>query len=178
MPLVKTSQFSYHQSTNCFWSTIYGYSSLISYPLIYFLSISLIINKFSLSFQHRDFDEIMSHLRKREPLILESLSVQKLNRRVNVEGISDPLNDMDSDPSDDGMEMHRQLKTHQVNILFFVSPSYFLPLNWYCSWLKVVLHASDIAYAINHSAISQMYDLYDIIREISTMPGRMESQKV
>lgn len=71
----------------------------------------------------------MSHLRKREPLILESLSVQKLNRRVNVEGISDPLNDMDSDPSDDGMEMHRQLKTHQVNILFFVSPSYFLPLN-------------------------------------------------
>ncbi|KAH7665067.1 Non-specific serine/threonine protein kinase protein [Dioscorea alata] len=65
--------------------------------------------------RHRDFDEIISHLRKREPLILESLSVQKLNRRVNVEAISDPLNDMDSDPSDDGMEMHRQLKTHQVN---------------------------------------------------------------
>ncbi|KAJ0981872.1 hypothetical protein J5N97_010127 [Dioscorea zingiberensis] len=65
--------------------------------------------------RHRDFDEIMSHLRKREPLILESLSAQKLTRRVQVEGISDPLNDMDSDPSDDGTEMHRQLRTHQVN---------------------------------------------------------------
>ncbi|XP_038982974.1 serine/threonine-protein kinase TOR isoform X1 [Phoenix dactylifera] len=65
--------------------------------------------------QHREFDEIESRLRRREPLILESLSVQKFTRRLPVEVISDPVDDMDTDPYEEETEMHRQLRSHQVN---------------------------------------------------------------
>ncbi|XP_010936698.1 serine/threonine-protein kinase TOR isoform X1 [Elaeis guineensis] len=65
--------------------------------------------------QHREFDEIESRLRRREPLILESLSVQKFTRHLPVEVISDPIDDMDGDPYEEETEMHRQLRSHQVN---------------------------------------------------------------
>lgn len=67
--------------------------------------------------QHREFDEIESRLRRREPLILESLSMQKFARRLPVEVISDPVDDIDTDPYEEETEMHRQLRSHQV--IFF-----------------------------------------------------------
>ncbi|XP_077223933.1 target of rapamycin isoform X2 [Tasmannia lanceolata] len=65
--------------------------------------------------RHKDFDEIEGRLRRHEPLILESISVKKLTRPVPLEVISDPVNDMDNDHYEEGIEMHRQLKSHQVN---------------------------------------------------------------
>ncbi|XP_058080505.1 serine/threonine-protein kinase TOR isoform X2 [Magnolia sinica] len=65
--------------------------------------------------RHKDFDEIEGRLRRREPLILDSISVQKLTRRLPVEVISDPVNDVDNDPYEEGSEVHRQLRNHQVN---------------------------------------------------------------
>ncbi|ONK75400.1 uncharacterized protein A4U43_C03F16460 [Asparagus officinalis] len=65
--------------------------------------------------RHRDFEEIERRLRGREPLLLESLSVQKFTRNVPSEIISDPINDVDSDPYEEGTEMHRQSRGHQVN---------------------------------------------------------------
>ncbi|KAM7270830.1 hypothetical protein ACFE04_030044 [Oxalis oulophora] len=41
--------------------------------------------------------------------------VQRLNRRFLVEVISDPLNDMENDPYEDGSDMQRQLRGHHVN---------------------------------------------------------------
>ncbi|RWR77912.1 serine/threonine-protein kinase TOR isoform X2 [Cinnamomum micranthum f. kanehirae] len=65
--------------------------------------------------RHRDFDEIESRLLRREPLILENASVQKFTRRVSVEVVSDPVNDVDAYPYDEGIEIHSQLRSHQVN---------------------------------------------------------------
>lgn len=78
-------------------------------------------------FQHRDFEEIQRRLQGREPLILESLSVQKFTRRLPTEIVSDPINDVDSDPYEEGNEMHRQLRGHQV-ICFLVE--HILWLGW------------------------------------------------
>ncbi|KAL6013172.1 hypothetical protein ACLOJK_003664 [Asimina triloba] len=64
--------------------------------------------------RHKDFDEIEGRLRRREPLILDSISAQKLIRRLPVEVISDPINDTDNDPYEEGSEMHRQLRSHQA----------------------------------------------------------------
>ncbi|XP_058007343.1 serine/threonine-protein kinase TOR isoform X4 [Hevea brasiliensis] len=64
--------------------------------------------------RHKEFEEIEGRLRKREPLILASTAVQRLNRRLPVEVISDPLNDMDNDPYEDGTDLQIQLR-HQVN---------------------------------------------------------------
>lgn len=72
--------------------------------------------------QHRDFDEIESRLLRREPLILESASVQKFTRRVPVEVISESVNDVDYYTNDEGIEMHPQLRSHQV-ILFWFFPT-------------------------------------------------------
>ncbi|CAN6449978.1 unnamed protein product [Victoria cruziana] len=65
--------------------------------------------------QHKDFDEIEDRLRRCEPLIIESMSGQKLSRRLPVEVISDPLNDMENDPYDEGNEAHRNIRTYKVN---------------------------------------------------------------
>ncbi|CAD5172715.1 unnamed protein product [Musa acuminata subsp. malaccensis] len=67
--------------------------------------------------RHRDFDEIKRRLKRREPPILDSLSVQKLTQNVPAEVISDPLNDIESDPYEEGNELHRQPRNHQVNDL-------------------------------------------------------------
>lgn len=64
--------------------------------------------------QHKDFDEIEGRLRRREPLFVESLTVQKLTRQISVEVVSDPVNDVDNDPYEDGTDMQRQLNNHQV----------------------------------------------------------------
>ncbi|KAJ6985134.1 hypothetical protein NC653_023190 [Populus alba x Populus x berolinensis] len=65
--------------------------------------------------QHKEFEEIEGRLRRREPLILGSTAAQRLSRRLPVEVISDPLNDMENDPYDDGVDMQRHLSGHQVN---------------------------------------------------------------
>ncbi|XP_065870624.1 serine/threonine-protein kinase TOR isoform X2 [Euphorbia lathyris] len=65
--------------------------------------------------RHKEFEEIEGCLRKREPLILGSAAAQRLSRRLPVEVISDPLNDMDNDPYEDGMDAQKQPRGHQVN---------------------------------------------------------------
>uniref|UniRef100_A0A1D1Y0I7 Serine/threonine-protein kinase TOR n=2 Tax=Anthurium amnicola TaxID=1678845 RepID=A0A1D1Y0I7_9ARAE len=65
--------------------------------------------------QHKDFDEIESRLQRREPLILESMSVQKFTRRISLDVISNPLSDVDFDPYEEATEMHGQMRSHQVN---------------------------------------------------------------
>ncbi|KAJ6818004.1 serine/threonine-protein kinase TOR [Iris pallida] len=64
--------------------------------------------------RHRNFEEIERRLRRREPLILESSSVQKFTR-VPTEIISDPISDVDSDPYEEGTEVHKHSRSHQVN---------------------------------------------------------------
>ncbi|KAJ4958930.1 hypothetical protein NE237_026041 [Protea cynaroides] len=65
--------------------------------------------------RHKEFEEIESRLQSRQPLISGSISVQKLTRRHPVEVISDPLKDVDHDPYEEGSEIHKQLRSHQVN---------------------------------------------------------------
>ncbi|XP_062082941.1 serine/threonine-protein kinase TOR [Humulus lupulus] len=65
--------------------------------------------------QHKDFEEIEGRLKRREPLILGSTAAQRLGRKLPVEVISDPLHDMENDPHDDGSDVQRQLRAHQVN---------------------------------------------------------------
>ncbi|XP_011030285.1 PREDICTED: serine/threonine-protein kinase TOR-like isoform X2 [Populus euphratica] len=65
--------------------------------------------------RHKEFEEIEGRLRRREPIILGSTAAQRLSRRLPVEVISDPLNDMDNDPYEDGIDMQRHLRGHQVN---------------------------------------------------------------
>ncbi|KAL5787993.1 hypothetical protein ACOSP7_004942 [Xanthoceras sorbifolium] len=65
--------------------------------------------------RHKEFEEIEGRLRRREPLILGSTAAQGLSRRLPVEVISDPLNDVESDPYEDGTDVQRQLRGHQVN---------------------------------------------------------------
>ncbi|XP_020699146.1 serine/threonine-protein kinase TOR isoform X1 [Dendrobium catenatum] len=66
-------------------------------------------------FRHRDFEEIERRVRNREPLILETFSVQKFTRHLPVEVISDPIKDVDGDPYEEGVETNQQLREHQVN---------------------------------------------------------------
>lgn len=65
-----------------------------------------------------NFEEIRRPLRSGEPPILVSLSVQKLTQQVLSEVVSDPLNDVDNDPYEEGNETHRQPRSYQV--IFFV----------------------------------------------------------
>lgn len=65
--------------------------------------------------QHKEFEEIQGRLEKREPLIFGSTTAQRLNRRLPVEVISDPLSDGENDHCEVGTDMHRQLRSHQVN---------------------------------------------------------------
>uniref|UniRef100_A0A5B7BS83 Serine/threonine-protein kinase TOR n=1 Tax=Davidia involucrata TaxID=16924 RepID=A0A5B7BS83_DAVIN len=63
--------------------------------------------------RHKEFEEIEGRLQRREPLILGSAAAQRLSRRLPVEVISDPLNDTENDPYEDGIDV--QLRSHQVN---------------------------------------------------------------
>ncbi|KAJ7946192.1 Serine/threonine-protein kinase TOR, partial [Quillaja saponaria] len=65
--------------------------------------------------RHKEFEEIEGRLRRREPLILGSTTNQRLNRRLPLEVVSDPLDDVDIDPYKDGPDFQRQLRDHQVN---------------------------------------------------------------
>ncbi|KAL5560921.1 hypothetical protein UlMin_030668 [Ulmus minor] len=65
--------------------------------------------------RHKDFEEIEARLKRREPLILGSTAAQRLSRKLPAEVISDPLNDAENDPYDDGSDMQKQLRGHQVN---------------------------------------------------------------
>ncbi|KAL5705931.1 non-specific serine/threonine protein kinase [Ranunculus cassubicifolius] len=62
--------------------------------------------------RHKEFEEIEGHLQRRESLIS---SAQKMTRRQPVELISDPLNDVENGPYEEGTEIHRHLKSHQVD---------------------------------------------------------------
>ncbi|XP_027362305.1 serine/threonine-protein kinase TOR isoform X2 [Abrus precatorius] len=64
--------------------------------------------------RHKEFEEIEGRLQRREPLIFGSSASQRLNRRLPVEVISDPLDDVEVDPYEDGSDAHK-LRGHQVN---------------------------------------------------------------
>ncbi|KAK2968912.1 hypothetical protein RJ640_018604 [Escallonia rubra] len=65
--------------------------------------------------RHKEFEEIEGRLQRREPLILGTTAAQRLSRRLPVEVISDPLSDVENDPYEDGIDAHRQSRSHQVN---------------------------------------------------------------
>jgi FKBP12-rapamycin complex-associated protein len=60
--------------------------------------------------QHKDFDDIEARLVRREPLILELGGVPKVTRQLPGDVISDPLNDVENDLHDEGVEIQRQAK--------------------------------------------------------------------
>ncbi|KAF5936983.1 hypothetical protein HYC85_024489 [Camellia sinensis] len=64
-------------------------------------------------FVHKEFEEIEGRLQRREPLILGCPAAERFNRHLAIEVISDPLNDVENDPYDDGIGVHRQLKIHK-----------------------------------------------------------------
>lgn len=76
--------------------------------------VCLINSKSNILQQHKEFEEIEGRLQRREPLILGTTATQRLNRRLPVEVISDPLDDAENDPYEAGSDAHK-LKGHQVN---------------------------------------------------------------
>ncbi|XP_041013717.1 serine/threonine-protein kinase TOR-like isoform X1 [Juglans microcarpa x Juglans regia] len=66
-------------------------------------------------FRHKEFEEIEGRLQRREPLILGSMTAQRLSRRLPTEVISDPLDDKEIDPYEDGSDVQKNLRSHQVN---------------------------------------------------------------
>lgn len=64
--------------------------------------------------QHKDFEDIEGRLKRRESLIFGSTAAQRLSRKLPVEVVSDPLNDVENDPYDDGSDVQKQLRGHQV----------------------------------------------------------------
>ncbi|KAF1874686.1 hypothetical protein Lal_00007300 [Lupinus albus] len=79
---------------------------------IFIPSIHKLLLKYRL--RHKEFEEIEGRLKRREPLILGTTASQRLNRRLPVEVISDPLKDSENDPYEDGSDA-RKLRGHQVN---------------------------------------------------------------
>ncbi|CAL0314575.1 unnamed protein product [Lupinus luteus] len=79
---------------------------------IFIPSIHKLLLKYRL--RHKEFEEIEGRLQRREPLILGTTASQRLNRRVPVEVISDPLKDPENDPNEDGSDAHK-VRGHQVN---------------------------------------------------------------
>lgn len=65
--------------------------------------------------RHKEFEEIEGRFRRRQPLISGSTAAQRLSRRLPVEVISDPLNDVEYDPYSEGSDLHRDIRSHQVN---------------------------------------------------------------
>ncbi|OIV92587.1 hypothetical protein TanjilG_07578 [Lupinus angustifolius] len=79
---------------------------------IFIPSIHKLLLKYRL--RHKEFEEIEGRLQRHEPLILGTTASQRLNRRLPVEVISDPLKDSENDPYEDGSDAHK-LRGHQVN---------------------------------------------------------------
>ncbi|KAL2349528.1 hypothetical protein Fmac_003528 [Flemingia macrophylla] len=79
---------------------------------IFIPSIHKLLQKYRI--RHKDFEDIEGRLQRREPLILGIPASQRLNRRLPVEVISDPLDDVETDPYEDGSDAHK-LRGHQVN---------------------------------------------------------------
>ena len=77
-------------------------------------SLVLKISESNILLQHKEFEEIEGRLQKREPLILGATTSQRLSRRLPVEVISDPLDDVEIDPYEDGSDAHK-LRGHQVS---------------------------------------------------------------
>ncbi|CAN6544525.1 unnamed protein product [Malus baccata var. baccata] len=65
--------------------------------------------------RHKEFEEIEGRLKRCEPLILGSTTIQRLSRRLPAEVITDNWNDLETDPYDVGSEVQKQLRGHQVN---------------------------------------------------------------
>lgn len=65
--------------------------------------------------RHKEFEEIEGRLKRREPLMSASTAAQRLGRRLPVEVISDPLNDVDNDHYEDAVDAQREARPHQVN---------------------------------------------------------------
>lgn len=77
---------------------------------------------FIFSHQHKEFEEIERRLQRREPLISGSMAVsQRLSRRLPVEFISDPLENKEIDPYEDGSDVQKHLRVHQVHLFFVYS---------------------------------------------------------
>lgn len=70
-------------------------------------------SKSNILLQHKEFEEIEGRLQRREPLILGITAIQRLNRRPPVEVVSDPLDEVEIDPYENGSDAHK-LKGHQV----------------------------------------------------------------
>ncbi|XP_031383805.1 serine/threonine-protein kinase TOR isoform X3 [Punica granatum] len=66
--------------------------------------------------RHKDFGEIQSRLQRCEPLISGSTAAQRLSRRIPAEVISDPLNDVENDPFEEGSDVQRQHRVRSVNV--------------------------------------------------------------
>ncbi|XP_056160919.1 serine/threonine-protein kinase TOR isoform X2 [Syzygium oleosum] len=66
--------------------------------------------------RHKEFEEIEGRVHRREPLISGSTTAQKLSRRLAVEVISDPLNDAENDPYEDGSDVQKEHRVRQVNV--------------------------------------------------------------
>ncbi|XP_057450319.1 serine/threonine-protein kinase TOR isoform X2 [Lotus japonicus] len=79
---------------------------------IFIPSIHKLLLKYRL--RHKEFEEIEGRLQRREPLILGITAIQRLNRRPPVEVVSDPLDEVEIDPYENGSDAHK-LKGHQVN---------------------------------------------------------------
>lgn len=98
-----------------FWRSPFHYYNIINvYTAEEFLLDTIIFH-----IQHKEFEEIQGRLEKREPLIFGSTTAQRLNRRLPVEVISDPLSDGESDLYEVGTDMQKQLRNHQVVLVFF-----------------------------------------------------------
>ncbi|KAG9134054.1 hypothetical protein Leryth_004753 [Lithospermum erythrorhizon] len=80
---------------------------------IFILSIHKLMMKYRL--RHKEFEEIEGRLRKREPIILGGTATRRLSHRNPVEVISDPLSDVDNEVHDDGSDVPKQPRIHQVN---------------------------------------------------------------
>lgn len=115
MPLARISRFLYHQYTNFFGNITCGYffPLIFSYFSLNVLFLRLKCSKSDIFQQHKEFEEIEGRLQRREPLILGTTATQRLNQRLPVEVISDPLHDVEKDPYEAGYDAHK-LKGHQV----------------------------------------------------------------
>ncbi|KAB1208603.1 Serine/threonine-protein kinase TOR [Morella rubra] len=74
--------------------------------------------------RHKEFEEIEGRLQRREPLILGSLTAQRLCRRLPIEVISDPLDDKEIDPYEDGSDVQKNLSGHQYGLRNLSYPSF------------------------------------------------------
>lgn len=83
----------------------------------------------SIYFQHKEFEEIEGRVHRREPLISGSSTAQKLSRRLAVEVISDPLNDMENDPYEDGSDVRKEHRARQVYFTLAITQKVFLGLH-------------------------------------------------